>query len=116
MISYFGAKKRAVAVLQRGLELPDNTKEEVDELNFQIGNTYYLLKNYTEAAAYYDKMKERLKAKSFPYDKGYLHMIMSYYNAGRAEMARQIYHNLMNRQLQDARFGMVDTLKNRIFK
>lgn len=116
LISYFGAKKSAARVLQRGLELPDNTKEDEDELNFQIGNVYYLMKKYPEAVAYYEKMEERLKTKGFPFDKGYLHMIMSYYNAGKVEKARAIYHILMNKRFEDPRFGTVESLLSRIFK
>ena len=84
--------------------------------NFQIGMQYYYKRDYKEAVEYFEKMERYFKKARIPFDNGYLSMIVSYYNIGKTEKAKSLYHILKKQQKLDPRYGDLDMLEKRLFE
>ncbi len=115
-VSYFRSYNKAIQVLEKGLMLPDLKEEEKQEIHFHLGIQHHRLRDFATAAKHFDHVLPRIKKKKLEYSKGYLDMIMSYYNDGQEGVARGLYHQLLKKQHIDPRFGFVTSLDNRIFK
>lgn len=107
---------RAAAILKKGLDTLTLTEEEQDVFNFQIGMQYYYKRDYKEAVEYFEKMERYFKKARIPFDNGYLSMIVSYYNIGKTEKAKSLYHILKKQQKLDSRYGDLDMLEKRLFE
>lgn len=115
-VQYFRAHKKAISTLEEGLRLPGLKEYQAQELHLRLGVQHFRLRDFHKATEHFDHVIPRLAKRKLAYDPGYLDMIMSYYNIGDVEAARSIYHKLLKKQYEDARFGMVTSLDNRIFK
>ncbi|MDI9471884.1 MAG: hypothetical protein GX260_03715 [Tissierellia bacterium] len=115
-VSFFRYHKKAIRILEQGLALPNLEKRDEQELHFRLGIQFFRLRDFSKATKHFDHVLPRLKNKKLEFDKGYLDMIMSYYNDQQEVTARKIYHQLLSKQHVDPRFGIVTTLDSRIFK
>lgn len=115
-VSYFGARKKAIKTLEEGLELPGLDQIDRDRLNLCIGNEYYFKKDFENAVVYFDKINTLFYQKGLLFDKSYLNVIMSYYNVGRKNDARKLYHTLRKNEKFDPKYGYLQSLDMRIFK
>lgn len=110
------AHKMARNVLERAEKLPGLTTFDRQALEFQKGMTYYYQKDYITAAQTFDRMLPYFDNKDVNFDAGYPAMVISYYNSGRVQEARTLYHKLLKHRKNDERFGILTTLDQRIFK
>ena len=68
----------------------DLSEEEKSFINFQIGVNYYYKKKYEKAIEYFEVAWPYLKKAKIPYNKIYASIVVSYYDVGEKEKAREI--------------------------
>lgn len=117
LTSFYKMRSLAIRTLEEALEKCDFlTEEEESFINFQIGVNYYYKKKYSEAIKYYEKAWPYLKKAKIPYNKVYASIVVTYYDTGNKEKAREIYHYLIKKDRYDPRFASLSYLENSIFK
>lgn len=117
MVSFFRSHTLAIKILEEALSKFSNlTDEERSFINFQIGVNYHHKRKYNEAVKYFEKAWPYLKSSKIPFNKMYACIVVSYYNIGEKEKAREIYHFLRKKELYDINFIKLSYLENSIFK
>ncbi len=112
---YLHAHNQAISILKYGINNLSKNAKDTAKLNFFIGMEYYYKRDYSNATIYFDKTSELFKAAKFPFDPGYLSMIVSYYNIGEEKKAKTLYKSLKKQEKYDIRFKDLEALESRIF-
>ncbi len=116
-VSFFKARRYSINLLQKALDTFDNlTEEEYSYIHFQIGLNQYYQKKFETAAVTFDKAWPFLKKSKIPYSRAYAAIVVSNYNIGKKEKAREIYHYLIKKQSYDPKFADLQYLEQRIFR
>lgn len=115
-VSYFKARQKSINIMEKALtELNLKHEEKISAL-FQIGVQYHFKKDYAKAITYFDQVWGYIKKSKIPYEKMLACIVVSNYNVGNKEKAREIYHTLKNKERYDQRFEQLSYLESTIFK
>lgn len=115
-VSYFRSRKRAIKTMEEAMEKLELTKEQKTAVIFQIGVHYHYMRDYKKAVEYFDQVWGEIKKSRNPYEKMLACIIVSNYNVGNKEKAREIYHYLRKKESYDPRFEQLSYLESTIFK
>lgn len=115
-VIYFSNKKRAIKILDLALENPSFNEVERGSIFLKKGILYYRLKNYEKAKESFEPILKYLKKEKFPYTKELSAVILTYYNLGEKEKARELYHILKGKEKYDPGFSELSYLDRYIWK
>lgn len=115
-VSLFKARRYANRVLLEALSLENLTEEEKAFIHFQRGFNHYMMRNNAEAVKDFEAAWPFLKKSRIPFNKAYASIVVAYYNVGKKDKAREIYHYLLQKSGYDSRFTSLQYLETRIFK
>ena len=102
--------------MQMAIKNLDLNSEEKTSALFQIGVQYHFKKDYNKAVEYFDQVWDYIRKSKVPYEKMLACIIVSNYNIGKKEKAREIYHALRIKERYDPRFEQLSYLESTIFK
>ncbi|MGB5824060.1 MAG: hypothetical protein WBH44_08270 [Proteocatella sp.] len=115
-VSYFKARQKAINVMESAIiDLNLKNDEKISAI-FQIGVQYHYKRDYTKAITYFDQVWGYIKKSKIPYEKMLACIIVSNYNVGNKEKAREVYHILKNKGKYDPRYEQLSYLESTIFK
>ncbi len=115
-VSYFRARQQAINVIEMAMKNLDLKNDEKMAALFQIGVQYHFKRDYAKAAEYFDQVWGYIKKSKVPYEKMMACMIVSNYNIGNKDKAREIYHVLKTKEKYDPRYEQLSYLESTIFK
>lgn len=115
-ISYFRSRKKAIKIMELAMQNLELNKEQTTSALFQIGVHYHYMRDYKKALEYFDKVWGDIKKSKNPYEKMLACIVVSNYNVGNKEKAREIYHHLRKKESYDPRFEQLSYLEGTIFK
>lgn len=115
-VIYFSSKRKAIKVLDEALANPSFNEIERSSIYLQKGILYYRLKNYNKSKENFEPILKYLKKEKFPYTKELSAVILTYYNLGEKEKARELYHILKGKEKYDKGFSELSYLDRYIWK
>lgn len=115
-VSYFKARQQAINVIEKAIIDLNLKNDEMVSALFQIGVQYHYKRDYAKAITYFDQVWGYIKKSKIPYEKMLACIVVSNYNVGNKEKAREVYHILKNKEKYDPRYEQLSYLESTIFK
>lgn len=110
------SKRLSINFLKKGLQDERLTQIEKASIKLRLGILYYRLRDYQQSVDYFEMIINYIKKGKFPYTRNLSAIVLSYYNLGKKEKARELYHYLLAKESYDMNFSKLRYLDRYIWK